>query len=63
MLLKNVHTGDVCTERDLVINWEMDIVYDCLNEETDEQQPETFAEWLRERLEMGDYELIEQPDG
>lgn len=63
MLLKNVHTGDVCTERDLVINWEMDIVYDCLNEETDEQQPETFAEWLKERLEMGDYELIEQPDG
>lgn len=63
MLLKNVHTGDVCTERDLVINWEMDIVYDCLNEETDEQKPETFAEWLRERLEMGDYELIEQPDG
>lgn len=63
MLLKNVHTGDVCTERDLVINWEMDILYDCLNEETDEQQPETFAEWLRERLEMGDYELIEQPDG
>ncbi len=63
MLLKNVHTDDVCTERDLVINWEMDILYDCLNEETDEQQPETFAEWLRERLEMGDYELIVQPDG
>lgn len=57
MLLKNIQTGDILTERELQIGWELDQVYDHLNGE--EEKTGTFAEWVREMMEDGDYELIE----
>lgn len=62
MLLKNVHTGTICTEQDLVIHYEMDMTYEYLNREDldDEEEPEltSFSEWLQEMIEEGDYEIV-----
>lgn len=62
MLLRNVHTGAICTEKDLVIHYEMDMTYDYLNREDfdEDQEPELmpFSEWLKEMIEEGDYEVV-----
>lgn len=66
MLLRNVHTGAICTEKDLVIHWEMDMTYEYLNredlddEEGEDEEPEmtTFSDWLKEMIEDGDYEIV-----
>lgn len=59
MFLKNLNTGRISDEREMMISWEMDTVYDYLNPDDLEpgQGPLPFLDWLKDLLESGDYEL------
>ncbi|MCI6888489.1 MAG: hypothetical protein MR868_14790 [Lachnospiraceae bacterium] len=62
MIVKNILTGNVLTEKELKMNWEMDVTYERLNEREDmrDHSIDTFTGWFKQRLETGDYEIIKK---
>lgn len=42
MLLRNLHTGEICTEEDLVIHWEMDMTYNYLNRDLEDDDEDDW---------------------